>query len=676
MAKRQLDVEIRGDNRNLKKSVKDTEKTTNSFTDTVKKTGAALLAAFAARKIISGIRNLINNLTETADRLLDLKDITGLSTDALQEYEYIAKIAGVNTEAIASAAQNLTNRFQHLYRESSPISRAFREMGIEAHTANGELRATDEIMDDALVALAEMTNQTERNALAAQIFGGSWKELAPILAMGKDGIEDLRKEAHDMGIVMEEDALQKANDFRKEMERFDGQMEAFKRSVGMWFIPAFSSMLDYISRTHRSLKNFLEFIETGGSQVTFDTQRVSRQAEDTVSTIIDEFSEGGQLAAEEMVEELQNALEREMAQLSPIPPFDPAEAPGRASREDRREYQRALAEYEREKAIRREIQDLLKEKINTITREIEIAEENRKLAEESALAEQERIDNLGTLERLEEQLAEQKQSYQTANDEQAAALHQKRIWELEQQIAKLKELRELAAIEMWLEQHAMPGMEGVEPMESMPGMEEVEPMESIEPTDWLGRFQDDHDTTMDEVINKEKETADELVDIWDTAGNEIAHNLSFAFAEALSLIGQELATGEADWHEYVGNVLSSISRLLAGLLAQAIAGMIANEVSSKGVAGLAVATVGVAALGALWESTVPKFEEGVIATGPTLGIFGEYATARTDPEIAGKFSDFERMMGNSGGGTYEFVIKGNTLHSVLQRESTRRNQLG
>ncbi len=664
MAKRQLDVEIRGDNRNLKKSVKDTEKTTNSFTDTVKKAGVALLAAFAARKIISGIRNLINNLTETADRLLDLKDITGLSTDALQEYEYIAKIAGVNTEAIASAAQNLTNRFQNLYRESSPISRAFREMGIEAHTANGELRATDEIMDEALVALAEMTNQTERNALAAQIFGGSWKDLAPILAMGKDGIEDLRKEAHDLGIVMEEDALQKANDFRIEMERFGGQMEAFKRSVGMWFIPAFSSMLEYISKTHRSLKDFLEFIETGGSQVTFDTRQVSEQAEDAVNTIIDEFSEGGQLAAEEMVEELHNALEREMAKLPPIPPLDPAAAPGATSREDRQEYQRALAEYEREKAIRREIQDLLKEKINTITREIEIAEENRKLAEELALAEQERIDNLGTLERLEEQLAEQKQLYQTAHDEQAAALHQKRIWELEQQIAKLKELRELAAIDIWLEQHAMPGMEG------------VEPMESIEPTDWLGRFQDDHDTTMDEIINKEKDTADELVDIWDTAGNEIAHNLSFAFAEALSLIGRELATGEADWHEYVSNVLRSISQLLVGLLAQAIAGMIAGEVSSKGVAGLAVATVGVAALGALWESTVPKFEEGVIATGPTLGIFGEYATARTDPEIAGKFSDFERMMGNSGGGTYEFVIKGNTLHGVLQRESTRRNQLG
>ncbi|MCM1369868.1 MAG: hypothetical protein NC204_05790, partial [Candidatus Amulumruptor caecigallinarius] len=63
--------------------------------------------------------------------------------------------------------------------------------------------------------------------------------------------------------------------------------------------------------------------------------------------------------------------------------------------------------------------------------------------------------------------------------------------------------------------------------------------------------------------------------------------------------------------------------------------------------GVALATAGIAALVALLAS-LPKFAEGGIAYGPTLGIFGEYAGARNNPEVVAPLDKLRSMIGGGG----------------------------
>ena len=257
MSKRKIEVEISADDKKLKGGIDSSKKQLGGFQDAVKKVGGALVAAFAAKKVLTGLKNLTVGLANTADRLLDLSDITGMSTDVLQEYEYVARIAGVNTEALANASMGLTQRMARATSEASPLNVAMRQLGVNLREVNGDLRAGDKVMEDVIRQLAEMDNVTERNVLGSQIFSGAWKDMAPILAMGADGIERVKQEARDMGLVMDRQTLVKANEMRQSMERLGAVSTMLGNEFTMMLVPAITSVAEALAKGVGELNNMI-----------------------------------------------------------------------------------------------------------------------------------------------------------------------------------------------------------------------------------------------------------------------------------------------------------------------------------------------------------------------------------------------------------------------------------
>jgi len=62
-----------------------------------------------------------------------------------------------------------------------------------------------------------------------------------------------------------------------------------------------------------------------------------------------------------------------------------------------------------------------------------------------------------------------------------------------------------------------------------------------------------------------------------------------------------------------------------------------------------------------------SFAEGGIVSGPTLGIVGEYAGARSNPEVIAPLNKLQAMIGGMGG-EVKFRIEGRELVGVLSRE--------
>lgn len=91
----------------------------------------------------------------------------------------------------------------------------------------------------------------------------------------------------------------------------------------------------------------------------------------------------------------------------------------------------------------------------------------------------------------------------------------------------------------------------------------------------------------------------------------------------------------------------------------------------------AIPWVGIAAAAALTGvmiatmASLPKFAEGGIAYGPTLGVFGEYAGANTNPEVVAPLDRLRSLIApqESGGGSVRFRIEGRDLVGVLSKVS-------
>ena len=196
----------------------------------------------------AGMFGLASKTGAYADRILDLNAITGLSTDSIQEWAYVADIAGVSNEAVTNAVTGLVRRLPQLEAEGGKATEGMKKLGL-SYDELSKL-SPDEQVDTLIYALAEMEDPLERNAIGSQLFGGAWQDIAPILGMGADEIAKTRDQAHELGAVMGNDALNEANNFRIEMQKLKTEFMGAARGIASDLIPILREVFLPIIRDH------------------------------------------------------------------------------------------------------------------------------------------------------------------------------------------------------------------------------------------------------------------------------------------------------------------------------------------------------------------------------------------------------------------------------------------
>ena len=196
---------------------------------------------------------LAHKTAEYADRVSDLSDVTGISTDALQEWDFVANRVGVSTDVIASAFSSLGRRMTQFQRGSGPAVDAARDLGVEFRNADGSMRNADDLIMDLLGSLNQMPADLDRAGIGTALFGRRWEMLAPIIGRGSDNIERIRQEAHELGIVLDGEAIESANRFREEMVNFQEQMSATGRNLAIEFMPTILEFLPIAERMVHSV---------------------------------------------------------------------------------------------------------------------------------------------------------------------------------------------------------------------------------------------------------------------------------------------------------------------------------------------------------------------------------------------------------------------------------------
>ena len=148
--------------------------------------------------------------------------------------------------------------------------------------------------------------------------------------------------------------------------------------------------------------------------------------------------------------------------------------------------------------------------------------------------------------------------------------------------------------------------------------------------------------------------------------------------------------GTADqWLQYAANVTQAVSTAIPQILTLIelhkkskneatgdAAAKAASSVADIPFVGPAMAVAAVASVIAAMAS-IPKFADGGIAFGPTLGLFGEYAGASNNPEVVAPLDKLRTLLnlsGESGGGVVKFKIDGRTLVGVLEKETNYRKR--
>ena len=216
------------DDKQLEKFDKHLENAVKGLTAIVAGAVGAATAIFAFTKKIA----------ESNDELFKFAQRTGVDIKALQELGYVAELNGGSIDSMNSSLENLARISSEAARGMGAGVEVFGMLGISVTDANGRLKEADVMLNDVSDAISRLGSQAERLEFAQKL--GIGPDLLIAIQQGSEAINRQRKEARELGFVIDQDAGKAAADFNDELLRMNKVISGVANAIGTRLIKQFN----------------------------------------------------------------------------------------------------------------------------------------------------------------------------------------------------------------------------------------------------------------------------------------------------------------------------------------------------------------------------------------------------------------------------------------------------
>ncbi len=207
-----------------------------------KSIGAAIMGAFA----IGAIKKQVMAAIEYATKIRDLGNTFGVSTDAVQQFDYAARQSGQSVETVMDAMRDLGKNTAEALQGSTNKLWAFEQLGVDAEKIKSMK------LEDIFKQIARNVNamdgmlSPEQAKAFEELMGGSGFNL---INMMRNDLDAMMNEASDSGMIMSEEDV-------KLLGLAGDKLEAVKQKAMIMFAPVAEFWAD-------KFLWLFEFVKTG-----------------------------------------------------------------------------------------------------------------------------------------------------------------------------------------------------------------------------------------------------------------------------------------------------------------------------------------------------------------------------------------------------------------------------
>ena len=198
--------------------------------------GFAAVAA-AIVKVEKAMISMTKESASFADNIITLSMQTGQSTQQLQEFAYASELIDVSVDTLQGSLTKLTNNMQDTMNGTGNAKASFEALGVSVTNADGSMRSANDVFYETIDALGQVKNETERDAMAMDIFGRSAQDLNPLIIQGSKTLKAYADEAHNMGYVLDDEALSALGAVDDAYQRLQKTQEGVKNQLAVEFAP-------------------------------------------------------------------------------------------------------------------------------------------------------------------------------------------------------------------------------------------------------------------------------------------------------------------------------------------------------------------------------------------------------------------------------------------------------
>lgn len=218
--------------------------------------GGAALAGLATAAISAA-----NNVASAGDQIDKESQKLNMSREAYQEWSYVLSQNGADIAQLGSGMESLVNKMKAAGEGSAEVSGMFGELGISMDAV--KTATPEEAFELVVQGLQGMTDETRKAQIAQELLGGAGAELMPLLNSTADATDKLKQEAHDLGLVMSDDAVDAAVKYTDSVDKMKRVGTALFQNITSELLPGFTMITDGLVGLATGQEDATEKIESG-----------------------------------------------------------------------------------------------------------------------------------------------------------------------------------------------------------------------------------------------------------------------------------------------------------------------------------------------------------------------------------------------------------------------------
>lgn len=200
------------------------------------------------------IKEMVDSSSGWADDILTTSSQMGIDTDTLQEWQYAGRFIDVTAKDMATAQKTLTKR---LNGDNKDTLATLEKLGVSTTDADGNLRDMTDVMMDAVDALGDIGNETERAQAAMDLFGGAASAMNPLIDAGTEAWKGYCDEAKEIGVVMSEENVAKLGSYNDQLQQQEARLESLKNEISVQVLPVFESLSTAVTNVVGAFSDWL-----------------------------------------------------------------------------------------------------------------------------------------------------------------------------------------------------------------------------------------------------------------------------------------------------------------------------------------------------------------------------------------------------------------------------------
>jgi hypothetical protein len=199
-----------------------------------KKAGAFIAGALS----ITALSAFVKTSIDAADAASKSAAAVGLAVEEYTALQYAAELAGVGSAELDAGLSKLNRTIDAAANGGAAQVEAFDRLGISVKDAGGNIKSADQVLSEVAAKFQTLPNGVQKSALAMELFGRSGAKLIPLLNGGAEGLEELRKEAEALGLVISTDMAAQSEVFNDNLTKLGAAATGAGNQIATDMLPS------------------------------------------------------------------------------------------------------------------------------------------------------------------------------------------------------------------------------------------------------------------------------------------------------------------------------------------------------------------------------------------------------------------------------------------------------